>query len=123
MSGGRGGTDVPPRRGAVWWADLPEPDGSGPGFRRPVVIVSADAYNASAIRTAVAVLLTSNARLADAPGNVRVAAREAGLPRDSVANVSQVYTLDKALLSEHAGQLRPATLARVADGLRLVLEL
>lgn len=68
-------------------------------------------------------LLTSHARLADAPGNVRVAAREAGLPRESVANVSQVFTVDKMLLTEHAGQVRSATLARIADGLRLVLEL
>ncbi|GJG85384.1 hypothetical protein tb265_05650 [Gemmatimonadetes bacterium T265] len=90
VSGDAGGGDTPPRRGAVWWADLPEPAGSGPGYRRPVVVVSGDAYNASAIRTVVAVLLTSNVRLADAPGNVRVAAREAGLPRESVANVPQV---------------------------------
>jgi mRNA interferase MazF len=107
----------------VWWADLPEPAGAGPGFRRPVVIVSGDPFNASAIRTVVAVLLTSSPRLADAPGNVRVAAREAGLPRELVANVSQVFTVDKALLTEHTGQIPPATLARIADGLRLVLEL
>lgn len=109
MSAGAGAVwDPSHRRGAVWWADLPEPVGAGPGFRRPVVNVSGDPFNASAIRTVVAVLLTSNQRLADAPGNVRVGAREAGLPRESVANVSQVYTLDKTLLADWAGQLRPA---------------
>lgn len=111
------------RRGTVWWAELPEPAGSAPGFRRPVVIVSGDPFNASALRTIVAVMLTSSLRLADAPGNVRVPAREAGLPRESIANVSQLFTVDKALLTDRTGQVRPATLDRIADGLRLVLEL
>ena len=111
------------RRGAVWWAGLPEARGSGPGFRRPVVVVSSDAFNASHIQTVVVVVLTSNLRLASAPGNVRVPARGAGLPRESVANVSQVLTVDKDDLIEHAGQLRSATLEALAIGLRLVLEL
>lgn len=111
------------RRGAVWWAELEEPTGSAPGFRRPVVVVSSDAFNGSAIRTVVAVVLTSNLRLAEAPGNVRVQAREAGLPQESVANVSQMITVDKTQLTDHAGQLRPTTLEQIADGLRLVLDL
>jgi mRNA interferase MazF len=117
------GTAPPIRRGAVWWADLPDARGSGPGFRRPVVVISSDAFNASQIQTVVVVVLTSNLRLADAPGNVRVPARGAGLPRESVANVSQVLTVDKDDLVERAGQLRPALLEELAAGLRLVLEL
>lgn len=111
------------RRGAVWWAELPDAAGSGPGFRRPVVVVSADAFNASRIETVVVVVLTSNLRLADAPGNVRVRPTEAGLPTESVANVSQVLTVDKDVLTARAGQLRPATLEQVAAGLRLALDL
>jgi mRNA interferase MazF len=111
------------RRGEVWWAELPDAAGSGPGFRRPVVVVSADAFNASRIQTAIVVVLTSNVRLADAPGNVRVRAKEAGLPKESVANVSQVLTVDKDVLTERAGRLRPATLEDLATGLRLVLDL
>lgn len=111
------------RRGAVWWANLPAPSGSAPGFRRPVVVVSSNAFNASEIRTVVVVVLTSNVRVGDAPGNLRVPAGETGLPKDSVANVSQVFTIGKGDLTELAGHLRPATLARLADGLRLALDL
>lgn len=111
------------RRGAVWWAELPDAAGSGPGFRRPVVVVSSDAFNTSRIQTVTVVVLTSNPRLADAPGNVRVRAKEAGLPKESVANVSQVLTVDKDVLTARAGQLRPVTLEQVAAGLRLALDL
>lgn len=116
---------MPPaiRRGAVWWAELPNATGSVAAFRRPVVVVSSDAFNASRIATAIVVVLTANLRLADAPGNVRVRAKEAGLPKDSVANVSQVLTVDKDVLGERAGQLRPSTLEQVTAGLRAVLEL
>ncbi len=75
------------KRGEVWWADLPAPSGSGPGFRRPVVIVQADEFNRSRIQTVIAVILASNLRLAEAPGNVRLRAKATGLPKDSVANV------------------------------------
>ena len=81
-------------QGEVWWADLPAPEGSAPGFRRPVVVVQGDAFNRSALRTALCVPLTSNLRWAEAPGNVLLTARSTGLPRDSVANVSQLVTLD-----------------------------
>ena len=111
------------RRGEVWWAELPDAAGSGPGFRRPVVVVSSDAFNASRIQTAVVIVLTSNLRLAGAPGNVRVRGREAGLPKESVANVSPVLTVDKETLTERAGRLRPPTLEQLATGLRLVLDL
>jgi mRNA interferase MazF len=110
-------------RGQVWWADLGGPDGSEPGFRRPVLIVQSDAFNRSRIRTVIAVVLTANLRLVDAPGNVLVPARASGLPKDSVANVSQVVTLDKDFLTVPAGRIKGALLSDVESGLRLVLSL
>jgi mRNA interferase MazF len=107
----------------VWWAALDEPAGSEPGFRRPVLIVQSDAFNRSRVRTVVAVVLTSNARLVDAPGNVLIPAKVAGLPRDSVANVSQIITVDRDFLTEPAGRVRGQLLKDVDDGLRLVLAL
>jgi mRNA interferase MazF len=104
-------------QGEVWWADLPQPGGSEPGFRRPVVIVQSDAFNRSALRTTVVVPLTSNLRWADAPGNVLVSRRATGLPRDSVANVSQVVTLDRSVLTERVGKLPGAKLDLVLSGL------
>ena len=110
-------------RGAVWWAELAEPRGSEPGFRRPLLVVQADAYNRSRIRTVIGVVLTSHLRLVEAPGNVLVPARVSGLPRDSIANVSQIVTLDRDYLVELAGKLDPKTLRQVDAGLRLVLHL
>ena len=107
----------------MWWADLNEPSGSGPGFRRPLLIVQDDAFNRSRIRTVIAVVLTSNLRLLDAPGNVLVAAKLSGLPKDSVANVSQVITLDREFLTEAAGKVKGQVLKDVENGLRLVLGL
>lgn len=108
-------------RGEVWWAALPRPVASEPGFRRPVIVVQADAFNRSRIRTVVAVVVTSNERLAQAPGNVLLPARVAGLPKDSVANVSQIVTLDKAFLVERCARLPEETIQRIEDGIRLVL--
>ncbi len=108
-------------QGDVWWADLAEPTGSEPGFRRPVVVVQSDSFNRSALRTVVAVPLTSNVRWADAPGNVRLAARSTGLPRDSVANVSQIVALDKSVLTERVGKLSAAKLDLVLSGIDVVL--
>ncbi len=110
-------------RGEVWWADLAEPRGSEPGFRRPMLIVQADSFNRSRIRTVVAVALTSKMRLLDAPGNVLVPGEEAGLPRDSVANVSQVVTLDRDYLGERCGTIGSKVMTRVDAGLRLALDL
>ena len=110
-------------RGQVWWADLGEPAGSEPGFRRPVVIVQSDAFNRSRLRTVLAVVLTSNVRLVDAPGNVLIPAKAAGLPKDSVANVSQVITVDRDFLTEPAGRLRGELVKDIENGLRLVLAL
>ena len=108
-------------RGEVWWADLPEPTGSGPGFRRPVIVVQGDALNRSRLNTVVCVPLTSNLRWADAPGNVVLSARLTGLSRDSVANVSQIVTLNKALLNERTGKLPGAKLESVLSGIDVVL--
>ena len=108
-------------QGEVWWADLPAPVGSGPGFRRPVVIVQGDALNRSRLRTAVCVPLTSNLKWAGAPGNVRLSGNTTGLPRDSVANVSQIVTLDRNALDECAGRLPPSKLELVLSGVDIVL--
>ena len=108
-------------QGEIWWADLPAPVGSGPGFRRPVVVVQGDALNRSRLATAVCVPLTSNLRWADAPGNVPLAARTTGLPQDSVANASQVIALDRSLLDERAGKLPRNKLELLLSGLDVVL--
>jgi len=110
-------------RGQVWWADLGEPRGSEPGYRRPLLIVQDDAFNRSRLRTVIAVVLTSNLRLVDAPGNVLIPAKTSGLPRDSVANVSQVITIDREVLDEPVGRLRGQILKDIDNGLRLVLSL
>jgi mRNA interferase MazF len=111
------------RRGEIWWASLPEPSGSGPGFRRPLVIVSSNSFNESRIGTLVAAVITSNLRLAEAPGNVRIAARGTGLAKPSVVNVSQIVTVDKSFLTERIGRLNPRLLEEVDHGLRLVLSI
>lgn len=108
-------------QGEVWWADLPAPTGSGPGFRRPVVVVQGDALNRSGLATVVCVPLTSNLRWADAPGNALLTARVTGLPKDSVANVSQVITLDKSVLTERVGKLSRAKTELVLSGIDVVL--
>lgn len=110
-------------RGEVRWAELSEPRGAEPGFRRPVVVMQSNAFNRSRIGTVIVVVLTSNLRLLDAPGNVLIPAKLAGLTRDSVANVSQVMTVDRRDLGEAAGRLDALTLKRIEAGLRLVLAL
>lgn len=110
-------------RGEVRWAELAEPRGAEPGFRRPVLVMQSDAFNRSRIGTVVVVVLTSNLRLLDAPGNVLVPARISGLPRDSVANVSQLIALDRGDVGEATGRLDAPTLKRIDAGIRLVLAL
>jgi mRNA interferase MazF len=110
-------------RGQVWWADLGEPDGSEPGYNRPVLIVQSDAFNRSRVQTVIAVVLSTNARLVDAPGNVLLPAKATGLGKDSVANVSQIITVDRDFLTELAGRVRGQVLKDVENGLRLVLSL
>lgn len=108
-------------QGDVWWADLAEPVGSEPGFRRPVVVVQNDSFNRSHIATVVCVPLTSNLRLADSPGNVLLERDITGLSKDSVANVSQPVTLDRGSLTELAGRLPSAKVDLVLYGIDVVL--
>lgn len=111
------------RRGELWWASLPDPVGSGPGFRRPLLVLQSNEFNQSAIRTIICAVVSSNVHLAGAPGNVRVHARSSGLGRESVVNVSQLITVDKRLLTERIGRLAPDMLREVDSGVRLVLAL
>ena len=108
-------------RGELWWADLPAPRGSGPGLRRPVLVVQSDAFNQSRIQTVIVAAVTSNLRLAAAPGNVLLPKRQSRLPKDSVANVSQLLTLDRVFLTERVGRLPAKYLSTIDAGLRLVL--
>lgn len=108
-------------QGEIWWADLPEPTGSEPGFRCPVLVVQGDAFNRSRIATAVCVALTSNLRWADAPGNVELSARMTGLPKTSVANVTQIVTLDREALTERVGKISTPKLVLVLVGIDTVL--
>ena len=110
-------------RGDLWWADLPDPVGSGPGFRRPVLVVQADRFTRSHLQTVLVVVVTTNLRLAAAPGNVRLSARATELPKESVANVSQLTALDKRLLTDLIGQLPAHKMRQVEDGLREILSL
>ena len=109
--------------GQIWWVELSEPAGSEPGFRRPVLVIQSNDFNRSRIRTILGVAITSNLKLAAAPGSVSLPRRGTGLPRQSVVNVSQTVTLDKSFLTERAGRATDAVLRQVEDGLRLVLSL
>jgi len=108
-------------QGEVWWADLPEPVGSGPGLRRPVIVVQGDSLNRSRIATVVCIPLTSNLKWADAPGNVRLPRALTGLAKESVANVLQIVTLDKSLLTERTGKLSRSRLESILSGIDVVL--
>ncbi len=108
-------------QGEIWWADLGEPVGSAPGFQRPVVVVQSDPFNRSRISTVVCVPLTSNLRWADAPGNVALDSATTGLPKDSVANVSQIVTLDRSMLTERVGKVPGNKLELVLYGIDVVL--
>ena len=108
-------------QGDVWWTDLPDPTGSEPGYRRPVIVVQGDPLNRSRIATVVCVVVTSNLKWAKAPGNVRLSTQESGLPRDSVANVSQIVTLDRSRLIDHVGRIGAPRLDSILAGIDLVL--
>ena len=110
-------------RGDICWADLPDPVASSPGGTRPVLIVQANSFNKSRISTVIAVVITSNLRLAELPGNVLLTPRESGLRQPSVANVTQLITADRAFIREHVGHLGADTMSRVNQGLRIALAL
>ncbi len=108
-------------QGDVWWTDLPDPAGSGPGYRRPVVVVQGDPLNRSRISTVVCAVVTSNLKWAKAPGNVRLPARESGLKQDSVVNVSQILTLDRSRLADRVGRVSMSRLSHILSGIDVVL--
>ena len=111
------------RRGEVWWASLPAPVGSEPGYRRPVLVIQADAFNRSRLRTVIVAAITSNTTRAEMPGNVLLSRKASGLPRKSVVNVSHILTLDRSFLVKRIRSLPGQTLARVEAGVRLALSL
>ncbi|HUD06670.1 MAG TPA: type II toxin-antitoxin system PemK/MazF family toxin [Candidatus Saccharimonadales bacterium] len=111
------------KRGQIWWADLDEPVASEPGYKRPVLIIQSNEFNRSRISTVVVVPLTSNLKLSEAPGNVRLPKVTTGLSKESVANVSQVITIDKSFLVEAVGQLDNLDMHQIEEGVRLVLGL
>lgn len=111
------------KRGEIWWASLADPVGSGPGYKRPVLIIQANPFNASRIATVIVSTITSNLALAEAPGNVRIAKADSGLARASVVNVSQLITLDRSMLSGRVQALPGRLMDKVDDGLKLVLAL
>ena len=110
-------------RGQIRWVELAAPTGSEPGYRRPAVVISSDAFNASRVRTTTVAMISSNDALARAPGNVSLPAEESGLPRDSVVNVSQIATIDKRQLGDAIGHLPGDVLDQIDAGLRLALDL
>ena len=109
------------KRGQLWWAELPSPTGSEPGFTRPVLVIQADSFNQSHISTVVVIAITSNLRLAKAPGNVSLSKIKSGLAQDSVANVSQIITLNKDTLTKAIGTLDRLTMHQVEEGIKLLL--
>ncbi len=111
------------RRGELWWASLPEPAASEPGYRRPVLVMQSDDFNRSRIATVIVVVVTSNLNLAQAPGNVLLLKKSTGLDRDSVANISQVITVDRSILTGRIGAVPEHLLEQVEEGLRLVMKL
>ncbi len=111
------------KRGDIWWADLSPPNGSEPGFRRPVIIVSDDHFNDSNIDTVIVVAVTSNVRLGALPGNVDLPKRGTGLSRPSVANVTQLAAINKADLDNRIGRVPGSFMDKIDAGLKLVLNL
>ncbi|MFH0783580.1 MAG: type II toxin-antitoxin system PemK/MazF family toxin [Pseudomonadota bacterium] len=110
-------------RGEIWWASLPPPIASEPGYRRPLLVIQSNDFNQSLISTVISVVITSNLQLADAPGNILLSKKESGLPKKSVINVSQLITVDKSFFTEKIGSIGVLKLKEVETGIRLVLSL
>lgn len=110
-------------RGEIWWVDLPEPSASEPGYARPVLVLQANSFNHSRIPTVIVLALSSNMKLSEAPGNVALTTRQTGLPKESVANVSQILTLDKVFLRDKVADVSAKTMRLIDDGIRLVLDI
>ncbi len=111
------------KRGDLWWAELPEPTGSSPGYKRPILIIQSNDFNKSKINTTIAVIVTSNLRLSTAPGNILLSTKKSKLPKKSVINVSQIITVDKAFLSDKIHSLSDKIMSQVDEGVKLVLKL
>ena len=111
------------KRGEIWWVELPEPLGSGPGYKRPLVIIQSNEFNKSKINTIIAAVITSNTHLAAAPGNVLLSSKKSKLPKESVINVSQIITIDKSFLTERVHTLSNRVMTQVDEGVKLVLKL
>jgi mRNA interferase MazF len=110
-------------RGEIWWANLPEPVGSSPGYRRPVLIVQSDDFNHSKINTTVVLIISTNLKLQESFGNVLLKTRQSGLSKDSVVNVTQLYTIDESSLTEYVETLSEQKMEQIDKGLRLVLSI
>ncbi len=111
------------KRGEIWWAELPEPAGSGPGYKRPLIIVQSNDFNKSNINTIIAAVITTNIHLADAPGNVLLPTKKSKLPKKSVVNISQLITVDKSFLTEKVHTLSNKVMEQIDNGIRLLLKL
>jgi len=112
------------KRGEIWWAELPEPEKSEPGFKRPIIIIQNNVFNRSKINTIISVILTTNLKLAEAPGNILLSASKLnGLNKDSVINVSQIVTIDKSYLTSKSGELSSKQLQKLNESLKLILNI
>ncbi len=110
-------------RGQIWWADLPEPRGSSPGYEHPIVIIQSDSFNQTKLNTVIGVVITSNLDLAEMPGNVLIKKENSELPKDSVINITQIVTIDKSELLKYVGTVSERKIEQIENGLRLVLSL
>jgi mRNA interferase MazF len=110
------------KQGDVFWVDLDDPSGSEPGYRHPHVVIQNNLFNHSKINTVVVCALTSNLKRAQSPGNVLLSPRETNLPKQSVVNISQVFTVDKTQLSEKIGSLSARRVREILNGLHLLTE-
>ncbi len=110
-------------RGQIWWADLPEPRGSSPGYEHPIVVIQSDYFNQTKINTIIGAVITSNLDLAEMPGNVLIKKNQTELSKDSVVNATQIVTVDKSELLEYVGTLSERKMEQIENGLRLVLSL
>jgi mRNA interferase MazF len=110
-------------RGEIWWATLPAPRASEPGYKHPVLVLQSDAFNRSKINTVICAIITSNIALANAPGNVILSKQDSKLPKESVINVSQIVTLDKSYLTKCVGAISKNLIYKVENGIKLVLDL
>jgi mRNA interferase MazF len=109
-------------QGDIYWIELDEPEGSEPGYKHPHIIVQNNLFNRSKIKTVLVCPLTTNLKRANAPGNVLLDKKESNLPKESVVNVSQIFTVDKTQLDEYIGTLSSKRITEILNGIKLVLD-